>query len=158
MISDVSYFHVRKPGTFDDDIIEPGTWAKEIAKSHMHGWAVVEYHFESVRQQLAPHLPSRRTSTFAFDTLEDAETYRAKYDDPSTSAIYEVEPVNPDATTHSTNMYLIGPELEELHGNEHVIRNAIGYWTGDHTRRDSLTEVIIDSPIRVIREVVSAGN
>jgi hypothetical protein len=115
---------------------------------YLHGAAAApdvgtELLFEQVRRSEFDELPSRFTSIFAFESLRDARSFRARYPGQlpqgATAQIWEVEG---DARLRA-NMALLDQHSTGLV----AMVNARAYWAGEPGFGTELWEVLLDPPV-----------
>ena len=90
--------------------------------------------------------PSRLNCVFACPTYEQAIEYR-KLTNKNTENIYEVEPIGTNVPIHLGDYGKVSPADKYLESIEECARN---YWKGVEI---ILPEVVIGSPVKVIRKI-----
>jgi Protein of unknown function (DUF2441) len=117
-------FHFSSSLLESGSIIRPGNWGRlvqAIGQRH-HEWQR-EAVLERIRQAEFPHLPSRFDCIFFFASRVEADHYDAIQNQQRLLVLYEVEMLNPNATTHDADWKGTGPyDSEEW---------ARRYWRGD---------------------------
>lgn len=148
-------FHVAPLLLEAGSIIKPGNWGRILNSYKLqqgNPWILArEFIFESVRTANYPSLPSRLSSSFAFEKLEDANQYKSHF--ASWSSVYEVEFVDPDAIAHRGSYDLASLPSEQVEFVPVVASNAEKYWTGKEIQT---AEIISKSSLRII-SLVSSG-
>lgn len=106
----------------------------------------IELVWEMVRRAEFADRPSRMTSIFAWETLEDAQAFQARNRSFSQTLIYVVRGVS----RHRANMPLLGA-FAGAGGSG--IQDARAYWRGDRGRAPELWEHLLEPPVTVISHV-----
>jgi hypothetical protein len=110
-----------------------------------------ELAFETIRATLYPHLPSRLSCCFVFESLEHANHY-ASNSSPWNS-LYEVELVTPTAAMHRAGFNLVSLPPADVEFLPVVTALARAYWAG---QRIEAAEIITESPLRIVHLVSGA--
>lgn len=147
------FFHSCEP-RFVLDTIDPGWWGREVSRQgSRHPEWNRERVLETIRQREYAHLPSRFGSIFLFDSLTAADSYAAQYQGHANApprALLEVEVCNQMAPVHRAWW---GPLRPYDPGGDWARR----YWNGDcigiASDGSALHEVLVESPVKVIRRI-----
>lgn len=154
-IAPTTLYHTCLTWLQPDSIIRAGNYGRIIYFEGPNGrfWDR-ESVLESVRQRDYPSKPSRFKSSFVLDNIRAAHWYHRRSN--RTGVLYEVEPVNINATWHAADLNYV-QELPSL--NLSMQEVAILYWEG--RKRVTIhgepglicTEYIAETDLRVIRQV-----
>jgi hypothetical protein len=113
-----------------------------------------ELAFETVRATKWKELPSRFSSCFVFETLNDVITYQHEF--TPWNAIYEVKILDENTPVHRGDFNLVKfPALQQgqiYAFMEWAIRTAESYWHGEEI---GTPELLTTSPISVVQMVNS---
>lgn len=106
----------------------------------------IEITWELVRRLEFPDRPSRLTSIFAWDSLEDAQAFQARQRAFTATAVYRVE----GESLLRANM----PLLTALAGaGGSALQDARDYWAGKRGAAPELWEHLLRPPVTVVRQV-----
>lgn len=103
----------------------------------------IEIIFELVRKLKYPALPSRYTSLYVWETLDEAKVFKSKYGSTG-NPIYVVRGANPFRV--DMNLLSLGRNYLE------ALANAEKYWFGGQSKNPSW-EVILSYPVSLIERV-----
>lgn len=148
-----TFYHAAALPLGGGSIIMPGNWGRVLKTYSTDNGALNvnvcnEMFLELTRRAVAPHKPSRLECIFLTPTLEGARAYQQMHS--KTSLIYEIEPLIPDAPTHTGDYNLA---IQPFRGTyvQSTFDRCQSYWV-DPPTSDAL-EVLMVSPVRVIRFV-----
>ncbi|MCG2572348.1 DUF2441 domain-containing protein [Acinetobacter sp. ME22] len=117
----------------------PAFVAKSGSKQLVHISPMIEAIFEQVRRADFPTLPSRFTSMFAWQSKNDAHTFKNNYRSPNAN-IFEVE---------SEEYFLGDMSLLTIGGQVmNTFELAYKYWNGDRSDKPSI-EVLLPLPVSI---------
>jgi len=138
-------------------VIKPGNWGRILNSYRQNNipanaWILArELAFETVRASEFPTLPSRLSSAFVFESLEHANQFKRNFS--QWNAIYEVELVDPAASSHRAAFNLVQFPGDQVEFLPVVVSWARDYWRGAQIQ---VPEIITKSSIR-IKQLVSSG-
>lgn len=113
-----------------------------------YAWPM-EVFLEAVRRADHAEKPSRMTSAYAFETIEDAYAFIGRYGlQTIQSDIYEVD----GEVLHRGNMELVSINMPACPG-AYSFAVARAYWLGEQGPAPALWELLLRPPIRVGRKV-----
>lgn len=150
------YYHSAPLLLEAGSVIQPGNWGRILNAykfpNQGNPWLVArEMLFESVRASQFPHLPSRLSSSYVFENLNDANRYLGNF--TPWNNLYEVEFVDPTAVTHRGCFDLASNPPEQCDFIPVVADRARQYWSGLNI---STPEVMTKSALRVRGIMMSA--
>lgn len=148
------FYHLNSTLLDVGSVIMPGNWGRIIRRiGPNHGRWVIETAMEELRQREFPNRPSRLTSAFVLDSLDEANFYRDVDQSRSIMCLYRVEFVDPQATSFTTDWRNVLPD------HQLNMDWARRYWNGEmlplHQSGRACREVLTGSALRVM-EVVQA--
>jgi hypothetical protein len=152
-----TYYHSAPLLLAPGAVIQPGNWGRIINcykanQAPVQAWIMArELAFEVVRTESYPHLPSRLSCCFAFDSLDHANQYASEFS--PWNSLYEVELVNPSAPIHRGAFNLINHPPATVEYLPVAIASARAYWAGE---RIEVPEILTESPLRIL-SLVSSG-
>lgn len=111
-------------------------WPPE--QKDINSWAL-EAFFEAVRRGEHPHRPSRMTSLFAFERLEDARTFLFNYG----AAFAEIYRLDAEIA-HRGNFELLKNLVMPV-SSAYALASA--YWNGEQGPAGALWEVLVELPV-----------
>ena len=132
-------------------IIAPGNFGRILRLYKAQNANVLlfrETTLENIRQKEFPTKPSRLSSTFALETLEEATFFQTQVL-KNFNVVYEVEWTDPGANKHRGDYNKVGPgpDAPLLSAMPDVAR---AYWNGANVER---AEVVSESALRILRVV-----
>lgn len=94
------YFHVTRPGVSPGDVLPRGSYGRSLEAEGMSATndPLQEHLRETVRQESYTTKPSRLTSSFVFETFEDAIFFRDKF--RHGMSVYQVRFLKPPSSVH----------------------------------------------------------
>jgi hypothetical protein len=108
-----------------------------------------EVFLEAVRRADHPNKPSRMTSAYAFETIEDARAFIGRYGlNVVQSVIFEVD----GRIMHRGNMELASLDVSRF-AVAFAFAVARAYWLGEQGPAPALWEVLLEPPVRLGRVV-----
>jgi hypothetical protein len=129
-------------------IVEPGNWGRILRRytpGNANLWLIVkEQVYEQIRREQFPALPSRLTSAFVCETLNDLRDFQTRtnrqFDLP-----YRVELVDVAAPSHRCCI----SQVDSQQGDTIPIleQRAMLYWAGNNIQRP---EIITSSALRLV--------
>jgi hypothetical protein len=158
-----TYFHSAPLWLDPGSVIRPGNFGRILSNYRVPinaDQALMlsrEMVFENVRVTRYPTLPSRFSSCFVFESLDDANFYRNAF--TPWNAIYEVRITDENQPRHRGGFDLVTfPSLAEGQHYELLpwaLANAETYWSGQNAQR---AEILTKSPISIVHMVQSGAN
>jgi hypothetical protein len=133
-------------------VVEPGNWGRILRNyglSHPNNcWMPLrEYVFEGVRLKSHASKPSRLTSLFLFETIQDAQEFQKVGARPF-DLLYEVVLLNPSAAQHRGCLNLFDNANQGTLAD--LEARAEDYWTAATVQRP---ELVCDSAIKILRRL-----
>lgn len=152
---DKTYFHIAPSLLEPGSIINPGNWGRIITFVGMgHTSFSREILLEYARIRSFKDKPSRFSSNFACENLDEAKFYRQNTSQ-TTSVIYEVEVVNKHAKHHIGCYNMLPLVVNQYPSNHEQI--AHDYWNGNNSFSEcgnyKCNELVIESPFKIISKV-----
>ena len=149
------YYHLSPLLLEAGSIIKPGNWGR-IINSYSIGqgqpWIVArEFIFETIRSAEFNELPSRFSSSFVFESLDDANKYKKEF--TQWNSLYEVEIVSPDLPMHRAGFNHISFPNNEVEFVPVTVNSAKYYWKGEDIQTP---EIITHSPLKIL-SLISTG-
>ena len=148
----VNYYFLCSYPLAPDSIIQPGNWGRimnsyNLANPNIYWLPLRELMFENIRLKEFPAKPSRFSSAFLCESVEDAKAFRqasSRFFD----LLYEVSLVNPELPNHRGCLSLFDNANQ---GNMIDLENrARYYWAGTNIQKPELISI---SPIRILRNI-----
>jgi len=148
-----TYFHAAPIPLQPGATILPGNWGRILnlyrRPGYGDGWLLArEMTFEAIRASEFPDLPSRLSSAFVFENLQDA-LHHINNTTPS-SLLYRVELVEPSAASHRGCMNQVSFPPEEIEALPAFVEKARAFWSA---KVIEVPEILTKSALRVIEVV-----
>ncbi len=114
---------------------------------------VIEFIFELVRQLKFPDAPSRLTSLYGIETIEQAARWKDVLHGQASDALWEIE-YEADAPVYDASLLNVDPDQvwEGEFSCFLTMENAYRYWAGERTE-NSLPELLITPPVTIVRQL-----
>lgn len=146
------YYHCAPLRLSPGSVIHPGNWGRVLKLSTLVNGQVDitllrEALLEQARLLYAPEKPSRLNSVFVCPSLEEAKTFRERYQ--PTQLIYTVTPVEKNAPTFVGD-YEASRKPYPLIYFQAMMDFAAEYWQQSETNHHP--EILIQSPVRILSE------
>jgi hypothetical protein len=143
-------YHVTQILLQPGSVILPGNYGRILGMYQMRDANAVLYRerfLEDIRQREFPKKPSRLSSSFCLESLQEAQFYRdnlaGRY-----HVIYEVELVDPGCNQHRADYNKVSPLMSEMAARMEDVARA--YWMGTNIERP---EIVADTALRLIQRV-----
>lgn len=151
----IKYYHLSPLLLEVGSIIKPGNWGRIISSYTMQRgepWFIArEFIFETIRSTEFPELPSRLSSSFVFENLDDANKHKKEF--TQWNSLYEVEIVSPKLRRHRAGFNHISFPNNDVEFVPVTVNSAKYYWKGEDIKTP---EIITHSPLRIL-SLVSSG-
>ena len=136
-------------------IIRPGNYGRVLKMyGARHDHWLREQFLEFIRAQEFPDKPSRLTSAFTCEQLDAIELFKGR--NCESGVIYEVELVDPDANSHTTDFNCVQPipgVIEDMCEISRHYWNA-SYWLNISDRPGlKCSETLVETGLMIIRQI-----
>lgn len=117
---------------------------------------IIEFIFELIRQHHFSHAPSRLTSLYGIETVEQAIQWRRNFEQWSGKTTYSLWEIAYETEAATYDASLLNVDPAQVSENEFscllTMDNAFRYWSGEMTK-DALPELLIPPPVTVIHQI-----